>query len=60
MLQSLGQCWGKVGKPRRDTGKAVVEGFRRVSLGLNAFSVREEILEPCSGIRCHWSSSGKV
>lgn len=53
MLQSLGQCWGRVGKLRKDTGKDVMESLWRVSLGLNAFSVREEILEPSSGIRCH-------
>lgn len=44
---------GNVGKPRRCTRKEALEGFLRVSFGLNAFSVREEMLEPCLSIRCH-------
>lgn len=60
MFQSLKHCWGKMGKPRRYSRKDSLEGFLRVSLGLNVFSVREEMLIPWSIIRCHKCSSGKV
>lgn len=60
MLQSLRQCGGKWANQGRDTGKNALQGFLTVSLGLNTFSVREEMLEPCSGIRYHWCSSSKV
>lgn len=46
--QSLRQCGGKWANQGRDTGKNALQGFPTVSLGLNTFSVREDMWEPCS------------